>query len=146
MTTKNKALAFSLILGALSTSACGVRTHTTDVSPTVSRAATCDEAIDVYTSRAAVPHDYYELAWISAEGNSVYTSDNKLHLYEINQVRRHQRSLDQALNARSDQLWLQTSEGPNSSYPKLMVVAKPLSTGPASYGDSHPKARPVDCG
>ncbi len=76
----------------------------------------------------------------------VYTSDNKLHLYEINQVRRHQRSLDQALNARSDQLWLQTSEGPNSSYPKLMVVAKPLSTGPASYGDSHPKARPVDCG
>ena len=76
----------------------------------------------------------------------VYTSDNKLHLYEINQVRRHQRSLDQALNARSDQLWLQTSEGPNSSYPKLMVVAKPLSTGPASYGDSHPKARPIDCG
>ena len=76
----------------------------------------------------------------------VYTSDNKLHLYEINQVRRHQRSLNQALNARSDQLWLQTSEGPNSSYPKPMVVAKPLSTGPASYGDSHPKARPVDCG
>jgi sortase (surface protein transpeptidase) len=76
----------------------------------------------------------------------VYTSDNKLHLYEINQVRRHQRSLDQALNARSDQLWLQTSEGPNSSYPKLMVVAKPLSTGAASYGDAHPKARPVDCG
>jgi sortase (surface protein transpeptidase) len=75
----------------------------------------------------------------------VYTSDNKLHLYEINQVRRHQRSLDQALNARSDQLWLQTSEGPNSSYPKLMVVAKPLSTGPASYGDAHPKPRPVNC-
>jgi sortase (surface protein transpeptidase) len=75
----------------------------------------------------------------------VYTSDNELHIYEINQVRRHQRSLDQALNARSDQLWLQTSEGPNSSYPKLMVVAKPLSTGPASYGDAHPKARPVDC-
>lgn len=74
----NKALAVSLILGALSTSACGVRTHTTDVSPNVARAATCDEAVDVYTSRSAVPHDYYELAWISAEGNSVYTSDGKI--------------------------------------------------------------------
>jgi hypothetical protein len=74
----NKALAISLILGTLSTSACGVRTHTTDVSPNVSRAATCDEAVDVYTSRSAVPHDYYELAWISAEGNSVYTSDGKI--------------------------------------------------------------------
>jgi hypothetical protein len=74
----NKALAFSLILGALSISACGVRTHTTDVSPNISRAATCDEAVDVYTSRSAVPHDYYELAWISAEGNSVYTSDGKI--------------------------------------------------------------------
>lgn len=77
MITKNKALAISLILGALSTSACGVRTHTTDVSP-ISRAPTCDEAVDVYTSRSAVPHDYYELAWISAEGNSVYTSEGKI--------------------------------------------------------------------
>jgi hypothetical protein len=78
MITKPKALAFSLILGTLSISACGVRTHTTDVSPNVSRAATCDDAVDLYTSRAAVPHDYYELAWISAEGNSVYTSDGKI--------------------------------------------------------------------
>jgi hypothetical protein len=78
MITKNRTLAFSLALGALSLSACGVRTHTTDVSPSVSRAPTCDEAVDTYTSRAAVPHDYYELAWISAEGNSVYTSDGKI--------------------------------------------------------------------
>jgi hypothetical protein len=78
MITKNRKLAFSLALSALSLSACGVRTHTTDVSPSVSRAPTCDEAVDTYTSRAAVPHDYYELAWISAEGNSVYTSDGKI--------------------------------------------------------------------
>ena len=69
--------AFPLVLATLSASACGVRTKTTEISP-VSRAATCDEAVDVYTSRAAVPHDYYELAWISAEGNSVYTSDGKI--------------------------------------------------------------------
>jgi hypothetical protein len=78
MITKNKKLAFSLLFGTLSLSACGVRTHTTDVSPNISRAATCDEAVDMYTSRASVPHDYYELAWISAEGNSVYASDGKI--------------------------------------------------------------------
>lgn len=70
--------ALPLMVGALSLSACGVRTHTTDISPSMSRAATCDEAIDTYTSRAQVPHDYYELAWISAEGNSVYASDGKI--------------------------------------------------------------------
>lgn len=78
MITKNRTLALSLILGTLAVTACGVRTHTTDVSPNISRAPTCDEAVDMYTSRASVPHDYYELAWISAEGNSVYTSDGKI--------------------------------------------------------------------
>lgn len=73
-------------------SACGVRTHTTQVSQ-VTRAATCDEAIDVYTSRSAVPHDYYEVAWISAEGNSVYTSDNKI----VDQIRK--KAADAGANA-----------------------------------------------
>ena len=75
---KNRNLALPLIVGVLSLSACGVRTHTTGVSPVGARASTCDEAIDVYTSRGAVPHDYYEVAWITGEGNSVYTSDNKI--------------------------------------------------------------------
>jgi len=75
---KNRKWALPLILCALSLSACGVRTHTTDISPSMSRAATCDEAVDTYTSRLQVPHDYYELAWISAEGNSVYASDGKI--------------------------------------------------------------------
>ena len=50
-----------------------------------------------------------------------------LHLYEINQVRRHQRSLDQALNARSDQLWLQTSEGPKGTPGKTQIVVPALA-------------------
>ena len=78
MIGKNRILLLPVVLTALAASACGVRTHTTDVSPALARAATCDEAVDVYTSRAAVPHDYYELAWISAEGNSVYTSEGKI--------------------------------------------------------------------
>ena len=59
-------------------SACGVRTNTRDLNPAVTRAPTCEDAIDTYTSRGQVPHDYYELAWISAEGNSVYTSEGKI--------------------------------------------------------------------
>ncbi len=78
MSRKNRIWALPLIIGTLAASACGVRTHTTDVSPNIARKATCDEAVDLYTSRGAVPHDYYELAWISAEGNSVYTSDGKI--------------------------------------------------------------------
>ena len=78
MIRTNRRFALPLILSALTMLGCGVRTQTTDISPGLSRAATCDEAVDVYTSRAQVPSDYYELAWISAEGNSVYTSDGKI--------------------------------------------------------------------
>ena len=79
----NNGWALPLVIVTLSASACGVRTKTTEVSP-VTRAATCDEAVDVYTSRGAVPHDYYELAWISAEGNSVYTTEGKI----VTQIRK----------------------------------------------------------
>src|SRR6478736_486403 len=56
----------------------GVRKKTTDINPSMSRAPTCANAIAVYNSRADVPYDYYELAWIQAEGNSVWTTDNQL--------------------------------------------------------------------
>jgi hypothetical protein len=44
----------------------------------MSRAPTCASAVAVYNSRADVPYDYYELAWIEASGNSVWTTDNQL--------------------------------------------------------------------
>ena len=78
MTGSTTKWAVSLVIAALAASACGVRTTTTDVSPTLSRAPTCDEAVDVYKSRAEVPYDYYELAWINAEGNSVWTTDGQI--------------------------------------------------------------------
>ena len=74
--TISKAIPLALALGIVS--ACGVRKTTTDVSPSMERAPTCSDAITTYASRSDVPHDYYELAWIEAEGNSVYTTDNKL--------------------------------------------------------------------
>jgi hypothetical protein len=68
----------SLAVALAAASACGVKKTTTAINPAFSRAPTCDEAIVTYASRADVPHDYYEVAWVQAEGSSVYTTDNKL--------------------------------------------------------------------
>jgi hypothetical protein len=72
---KGIALACAVAVG----SACaGVKKTTTDLNPSVSRPSTCAAAIAVYGSRGDVPYDYYELAWIQATGNSVWTTDNQL--------------------------------------------------------------------
>lgn len=70
--------ALAIAMAAVAASACGVKKTTTDNPMTRQRAATCAEAITTYASRSDVPSDYYELAFIEAEGNSVYTTDNKL--------------------------------------------------------------------
>src|SRR5687768_5464426 len=78
MSRKEFALTLPLLSAAILASGCGVRTQTTELNPNLVRSPTCDEAVDTYTSRAQVSNDYYEVAWISAEGNSVYTSDGKI--------------------------------------------------------------------
>ena len=76
---KNMTLkAIPLALALVASAACGVKKQTTDISPTITRAATCEDAIVTYASRSDVNSDYYELAWLEAQGNSVYTTDNKL--------------------------------------------------------------------
>jgi hypothetical protein len=75
----------------------------------------------------------------------VYTSDDQLYLYEITEVRRHQLDLDDAVNATTEQVWLQTSEGPKGTIPKTQVVARFLSTGPADHEAAHPEPHPVAC-
>jgi hypothetical protein len=74
ITFKGLALASVFAVGA----ACGVKKTTTDINPSMNRAPTCAAAIAVYNSRTEVPYDYYELAWIEASGNSVWTTDNQL--------------------------------------------------------------------
>lgn len=76
----------------------------------------------------------------------VYTSDDRLFLYEIREVRRHQTSLLDAIAATSEQVWLQTSEGPKGTVGKTQVVAMLLSEGAADPADAHPKPKPVVCG
>ncbi len=95
----------------------------------------------------------YELAIPGRNGKKmlgmivqVYTSDDKLYLYEIREVRLHQLNLDDAAGATSDELWLQTSEGPKGTPGKTQLRALPISVGPADPADAHPKAKPVVCG
>ncbi|MEO6207030.1 MAG: sortase [Candidatus Limnocylindrales bacterium] len=76
----------------------------------------------------------------------VWTSDDYRFLYEIVDVRRAQTSLDDPLSADSEELWLQTSEGPRGTVGKTQVVAEPLSVERADPKDAHPTPKPVDCG
>lgn len=78
----------------------------------------------------------------------VWTNDDLRFLYEITEVRRDQRNptaFDDPLAARTEQLWMQTSEGPAGTPGKTQVVAQFVSVGRADPADAHPMARPVEC-
>ncbi len=76
----------------------------------------------------------------------VYTSDDWRFLYTISEVRRHTRDLGDAIEATTERLWLQTSEGPQGTVPKLQVVADFLSAEKTDPRSAHPPARPRICG
>jgi sortase family protein len=79
----------------------------------------------------------------------VWTSDDWLYKYKITQVRRDQpfsTGLNDPAKAKSEQLWLQTSQGPGRQYGYTQVIAKPIGARPTDHDASHPTPRPVDCG
>lgn len=80
----------------------------------------------------------------------VYTSDDQRFVYKVTAIRPNVKAdshfLDAPLAVTSETLWLQTSTGPNATYPKLQVVAEPLGVLPADHKAAHPKAKPVTCG
>lgn len=83
----------------------------------------------------------------------IWTNDDLRMLFEITQVRRHvpvDGGLDAPLAVTTEQLWLQTSEGPGvpagqPRNPLLQVVAKALSVEAADPAGAHPKPKPVPC-
>jgi hypothetical protein len=58
--------------------ACATRSHIVARNPALTLAPTCADAVPVYPDRAHVPYDYYEVALITAEGNSVYTGNGDI--------------------------------------------------------------------
>ena len=77
----------------------------------------------------------------------VYTTDGKLHLYRITQVKRHATDFSLVTDAPPDkeQLILQTSEGPRGTVPKLQVLAEPYAIREATREEARPRARPRAC-
>jgi hypothetical protein len=65
--------------------ACGARTHIVATNPALSLAPTCPDAVAVYPDNHHVPYDYYEVALITSEGNSVYVGNGDL----LKSIRNH---------------------------------------------------------
>jgi sortase (surface protein transpeptidase) len=76
----------------------------------------------------------------------VYTSDDLRYLYTIKEVRVHQTSLHDAARAKTDELWLQTSEGPKGTRGKTQVRAVSAGLETATHRQAHPVAKPITCG
>jgi len=66
------------LVGAAPLLACGARAQIAARNPALTLAPTCADAVPVYSDRDHVPYDYYEVALITAEGNSVYTGNGDL--------------------------------------------------------------------
>lgn len=75
----------------------------------------------------------------------VYTSDNYLFLYTIVEVDRHILDMNDAFAAHTEELFLQTSEGPHGTVPKLQVIAAFQSAGSTDPKAAHPAAHPRTC-
>jgi sortase (surface protein transpeptidase) len=75
----------------------------------------------------------------------VWTSDDHMYTYQVIGVRRHQYSLPDLWSMTSQQVWLQTSEGPYGTLNKLMVVARRIAVTTVTHVAAHPSARPAVC-
>ena len=76
----------------------------------------------------------------------VYTSDDLVFLYEVTKVYLHQTDLKAPFAATTEQLWLQTSEGPKGTPGKTQLLADFVLVGAADHKAAHPTAHPVSCG
>lgn len=74
--TKKTALAFAGI--ALVSTGCATGVDITRTTPQHTFAPTCEAGITVLDSRARVTSDYYEVAYITAAGNAVWTDNEDL--------------------------------------------------------------------
>jgi hypothetical protein len=68
----------ALLSLALVTAACATGVNVTRTQPQYGFQPTCADAVTVFDSRARVTSSYYEVAYITAEGNAVWTDSEDL--------------------------------------------------------------------
>jgi hypothetical protein len=73
---RTRTVALVALFAALA--ACGTHSGIVATNPALSLAPTCTDAVAAYGDRDQVPYDYYEVALVTAEGNSVYTGNGDL--------------------------------------------------------------------
>ena len=75
MNGRDSARVMSAIIVACAFGACAAHARVVARNPALTLAPTCSDAVAAYGSRDKVPYDYYEVALITGEGNSVYTGN-----------------------------------------------------------------------
>ena len=75
----------------------------------------------------------------------VYTSNSYVHSYRITRFRVSSNEMTGVTSLAAERLWLQTSTGPSTTYPKLIVEAVRYSSVRTTYAASHPTPRPISC-
>ena len=75
---KRSTRCLSLTLGTAAICSCAAKSHIVARNAELSLAPTCADAVTVFPGRDKVPYDYYEVALITAEGNSVYVRNGDL--------------------------------------------------------------------
>jgi hypothetical protein len=75
----------------------------------------------------------------------VYTSDSYVFTYAIAEVDRHILDMNDAFAAHTEEVFLQTSEGPHGTVPKLQVLATFTSSRMTDSASAHPTAHPRVC-
>ena len=68
----------AITLSVSSLLSCATSSHIVARNPELSLSTTCADAVTVFPARDKVPYDYYEVALITAEGNSVYVGNGDL--------------------------------------------------------------------
>jgi hypothetical protein len=58
--------------------ACRTQSSIVATNPALSLSPTCTDAVAAYADRDHVPYDYYEVALVTARGNSVYTGNGDI--------------------------------------------------------------------
>jgi hypothetical protein len=78
MNIRKPGLASAHIALAVLALGCGTRSEIVERNPALALARTCADAVAVFPSADKVTYDYYEVALITAEGNSVYNGNGDL--------------------------------------------------------------------